>query len=53
LLEPDLLQRVQDVAAAHRASVAAWVRHALRQVTPDDFPAAWQAFAQDLCRFER
>jgi predicted transcriptional regulator len=47
LLEPELLQRVRDAAAAQSASVAAWVRHALRQVTPDDFPATWQAQAHE------
>jgi predicted transcriptional regulator len=47
LLAPELLQHVQDVAAARRASVAAWVRHALRQVTPDEFPATWQAQARE------
>jgi predicted DNA-binding protein len=45
LLEPKLLQQMQDAAAAHGASVAAWVRHALRQVTPNDFPASWHVEA--------
>jgi predicted transcriptional regulator len=36
---------VQDAAATHRTSVAAWLRHAMRQVTPDDFPASWHAEA--------
>jgi predicted DNA-binding protein len=43
LLEPALLQQVHDAAAAHGASVAAWLRHALRHVTPADFPPSWQA----------
>jgi predicted transcriptional regulator len=42
LLEPELHQRVQDAAAAHSATVAAWLRHALRHVTTDDFPASWR-----------
>jgi hypothetical protein len=43
LLEPELLQQVQEAAAAHGATVAAWVRHAMREVTIEDFPASWQA----------
>lgn len=42
LLEPELLQQVQDAAAAHGVSVAAWVREAVRRVTADDFPASWR-----------
>jgi hypothetical protein len=45
LVEPELLQQEQDAAATHGTSVAAWVRHALRQVTLDDFPASWHAEA--------
>jgi predicted transcriptional regulator len=45
LVEPELLQQVQEAAAAHGTSVAAWLRYALRQVTRDDFPASWQAKA--------
>ena len=45
LLEPELLQQVQEASAAHGATVAAWVRQALRQVTPDDFPRSWHAEA--------
>jgi hypothetical protein len=41
LVAPDLLQQVQEAAAAHGVSVAAWLRQALRQVTPEDFPASW------------
>jgi hypothetical protein len=41
LVEPELLQQVQAAATAHRVSVAAWERHAMRQVTPEDFPASW------------
>jgi hypothetical protein len=43
LLEPELLQQVQGSAAAHSTTVAAWVRHAMRQVTLDDFPESWRA----------
>lgn len=43
LLEPELLQQVQEAAAAHGTTVAAWVRHAMRQVTIEDFPASWRA----------
>jgi predicted transcriptional regulator len=43
LLEPALLQHVQEAAAAHGTTVAAWVRHAMRQVTIEDFPASWRA----------
>lgn len=45
LVEPELLQQVQAAAEAHGAYVAAWVRHAMRQVTLDDFPASWHAEA--------
>jgi hypothetical protein len=43
LMEPDQLQYVQESAAAHDVSVAAWVRQAMRQVTLADFPASWRA----------
>jgi predicted transcriptional regulator len=43
LVEPDLLQQVHAAADAHGASVAAWLRHAMRQVTHDDFPPSWRA----------
>ena len=43
LLEPKLLQQVQEGAAVHGATVAAWLRQAMRQVTPEDFPGSWQA----------
>jgi predicted transcriptional regulator len=43
LVDPDLLQQVQAAAAAHGADVAAWERHAMRQVTRDDFPPSWRA----------
>jgi predicted transcriptional regulator len=38
LLEPDLLRQVQEAAVAQGASVAAWVREAMRRVTDDDVP---------------
>jgi Ribbon-helix-helix protein, copG family len=43
LLEAELLQQVQDAAAVHSATVAAWVRHAMREVRIDDFPESWHA----------
>jgi predicted transcriptional regulator len=43
LLEPELLQQVQDAASAHGASIAAWLREAVRRVTAEDFPASWRA----------
>jgi hypothetical protein len=42
LVEPAMLQQVQAAANAHGADVAAWERHAMRQVTPEDFPASWR-----------
>lgn len=43
LVDPELLQQVQAAAGAHGASVAAWVRHAMHQVTDGDFPPSWRA----------
>jgi predicted DNA-binding protein len=43
LMDPELGQQVQDTAAAHGVSIAAWVRQAMRQVTPEDFPPSWHA----------
>jgi predicted transcriptional regulator len=40
--EEELLQQVQAAADAHGASVAAWQRHAMRQVTCEDFPPSWR-----------
>jgi predicted transcriptional regulator len=48
LLEPDLLQYVHEAAAAHRTTVAAWLRQAMRLVTIDDFPGSWQAGMSDV-----
>jgi hypothetical protein len=45
LLESDLLQQVQEAAETQGASVAAWVRYAMRQISPDNFPATWHAAA--------
>jgi hypothetical protein len=42
LLEPELLQQVQDAAAAHGVSMAEWLREAMRRITADDFPASWR-----------
>jgi predicted transcriptional regulator len=43
LVEHDLLQQVQNAADSHGVSMAAWLRHAMHQVTPEDFPASWRA----------
>ena len=43
LLEPELLQQVQDAAAIHGVSMAAWLREAMRRVTPEDFQESWRA----------
>jgi predicted transcriptional regulator len=43
LLEPELLQQVQEGAAVHGATVAVWLRQAIRQITLEEFPDSWQA----------
>jgi predicted DNA-binding protein len=43
LIDPELCQRVQDAAAAHGSSVAAWVRQAMRHITVEDFRSSWRA----------
>jgi hypothetical protein len=43
LVEPAMMQHVQNAAVTHRVSVAAWLRHATRQITQADFPASWRA----------
>jgi predicted DNA-binding protein len=40
LLESELLHQMQNTAVAHGTTVAVWVRHAMRQVTIEDFPAS-------------
>ena len=42
LLEPELLQQLHEAATTYGTSIAAWVRHAMRQVTLEDFPEHWQ-----------
>ena len=42
LLEPELLQQVQEAAAAYGVSMAAWLRETMRRVTTGDFPASWR-----------
>jgi predicted transcriptional regulator len=44
LLERGLLRHVQDGAATHGTSIAAWLREAIRRVTADDFPASWRVW---------
>lgn len=34
---------MQEAASAHGASVAAWLREAMRRVIRDDFPESWRA----------
>jgi predicted transcriptional regulator len=43
LVDPERLRQVRAAAAAHGADVAAWERHAMQQVTLEDFPASWRA----------
>jgi hypothetical protein len=42
LVTPELLQQIQAAADRRGVSVAAWLRHAMRQVTLEDFPASWR-----------
>lgn len=48
LLEPAILQQVQDAAAAHGVTAASWLREAMRQVTLEDFPASWRAGSEPI-----
>jgi predicted transcriptional regulator len=43
LVEPALIQQVENAAEAHGVTVAAWLRHAMRQVRLEDFPPSWRA----------
>ena len=43
LVEPAMMQHMQNAAVTHRVNVAAWLRHAIRQVTQADFPESWRA----------
>jgi len=43
LVARELCQQVQDAAAAHEVSMAAWLRQVMRQVNPEDFPVSWRA----------
>ena len=45
LVDPELLQEVQEAADAHGVTVAAWLRHAMRQMTHKRFPPSWHAEA--------
>ena len=42
LVTPDLAVQVHRSVDAAGVSLARWVRHALHQITPADFPANWQ-----------
>ena len=46
LMDPELLQQVQDAVEAHGVTFAAWLCEAIRQVTPEDFPASWRVEAK-------
>jgi hypothetical protein len=41
LVDPELLQQEQGAVEAHGVTVAAWLRHAMRQVSLEDFPPSW------------
>jgi hypothetical protein len=43
LVDREPLRQAQEAADAHVADTAAWERHAMRQVTYEDFPASWRA----------
>jgi predicted transcriptional regulator len=43
LVDPERLQQAQGAAEAHGVTMTAWVRHAMRQVTREDFPPSWRA----------
>jgi predicted transcriptional regulator len=43
LVEPAVMQQVQAAADRQQVNVATWLRHAMRQVTHEDFPASWRA----------
>jgi hypothetical protein len=38
----DLYEQVQRAASAAGVNIAPWLRHMVRQITIDDFPANWQ-----------
>jgi predicted transcriptional regulator len=42
LVEPNLLQQVEAAAEAHHVTVASWLRQAMLQVIPDEFPPSWR-----------
>jgi hypothetical protein len=42
LVEPAVMQQVQAAVDRLQVTAATWVRHAMRQVTRDDFPASWR-----------
>jgi hypothetical protein len=48
LLDRALLQQAQDGADARGLTVAAWLRHAMRQLTLETFPASWCAREMSL-----
>jgi predicted transcriptional regulator len=42
-LEPELRERVEEMATIAGGDISAWLRHAVQRVTVADFPASWQA----------
>jgi hypothetical protein len=43
IVESELHQQVRQVAEAAGGEVAPWLRHMLREITVEDFPASWRA----------
>jgi hypothetical protein len=43
LVTPELAAQVHTIVDSAGVSVARWLRHALHQISPADFPASWQA----------
>jgi predicted HicB family RNase H-like nuclease len=48
LIEAELHQQVQHAAGAAGVEVSPWLRHRLRQITREDFPASWQVAQEDV-----
>jgi hypothetical protein len=49
LVEPALLQHIQETPAAHGAGGAAWIRQAMREIICDDFKPGWRP-GETACR---
>jgi hypothetical protein len=48
LVDHELYQQVQEASDSYGTSVSAWLRHAMRQVTIEDFPENWCAGATTM-----